>query len=262
MNIEKEKELYRQMDLLQIKEISTYRQQKNGTRIFQLPIKKYGQYIEVGSFKSGYVRRMNGGYTPYQLNKCEPNTEYHAEYKWCTIQRTSLKTGKYTKYEGKKRILIPDEIDRIDHLITYCLKNYYINGANQVEDGKFVSKWQHEYEMKNGSLDRVRELQAENRKLTQEMDEMNDKHTDMCDRFESAAMELSDLHCSGKDCKITELKDSLDSSDYRIKDLERMLEGYKTREKDLENKLDKAEKNEFYPYSMEIRVNGQKYKVV
>jgi len=134
MNIEKEKELYKQMDLLQIKEISTYRQQKNGTRIFQLPIKKYGQYIEVGSFKSGYVRRMNGGYTPYQLNKCEPNTEYHAEYKWCTIQRTSLKTGKYTQYIGKKRILIPHEVDRIDYLITYCLKNYYINGANQVED--------------------------------------------------------------------------------------------------------------------------------
>ena len=41
-----------------------------------------------------------------------------------------------------------------------------------------------------------------------------------------------------------------------------MLEGYKTREKDLEDKLDKAEKNEFYPYSMEIRVNGQKYKVI
>ena len=31
---------------------------------------------------------------------------------------------------------------------------------------------------------------------------------------------------------------------------------------DLEEKLDQAEKNEFYPYSMEIRVNGQKYKVV
>ena len=150
-----------QLELLQIKEISTYRQQKNGTRIFQLPIKKYGQFIEVGSFKSGYVRRMNGGYTPYQLNKCEPNTEYHKEYKWCAIQKTSLKTGKYTKYEGKKRILIPHEADRIDHLITYCLKNYYINGANQVEDGKFVSKWQHEYEIE---------------KLTKEMDDICEEH--------------------------------------------------------------------------------------
>ena len=59
------------MDLLKWKEITTKRQEKNGTRIFQLPIKKYEQFIEVGSFESGYVRRMNGCYTPYQLNKCE-----------------------------------------------------------------------------------------------------------------------------------------------------------------------------------------------
>ena len=124
------------MDLLGWKEITTSRQQKNGTRIFQLPIKMYGQYIEVGSFKSGYVRRMNGGYTPYQLNKCEPNTEYHAEYKWCAIQKTSLKTGKYYRYEGKKRILIPHEVNRIEHLIAYSLKNYYINRANEVEETK------------------------------------------------------------------------------------------------------------------------------
>ena len=124
------------MDLLGWKEVTTSKQKKNGTRIFQLPIKMYGQYIEVGSFKSGYVRRMNGGYTPYQLNKCEPNTEYHAEYKWCTIQRTSLKTGKYTQYIGKKRILIPHEVDRIERLIAYSLKNYYINRANEVEETK------------------------------------------------------------------------------------------------------------------------------
>ena len=138
MSIEKEKELYRQMDLLQIKEVSTYRQQKNGTRIFELPILKYGSKIKVGSFKSGYVRRMNGGYTPYQLNKCEPNTEYYPERRWCEIQKTSLRTGKYFKYIGKKRILIPNEVDRIDHLITYCLKNYYINQANEAEDQKYT----------------------------------------------------------------------------------------------------------------------------
>ena len=140
-----------QLELLQIKEITTSRQKKNGTRIFQLPIKKHGQLIEVGSFESGYVRRMNGCYTPYQLNKCEPNTEYHPERKWCEIQKTSLRTGKYFKYIGKKRILIPNETDRIQHLITYCLKNYYINGANEVEDGKYIPKWRHEYELKKAS---------------------------------------------------------------------------------------------------------------
>ena len=165
MSIEREKELYKQMDLLQMKEVSTYRQQKNGTRIFQLPIKKYNQFIEVGSFESGYVRRMNGGYTPYQLNKCEPSVEYYKDYKWCDTRDERYFTGKYNKYIGKKRILIPNEVDRLEYLIAYCLKNYYINQANEIENGNYITKWKHEYEMKNGSLDRVRELQSENREL-------------------------------------------------------------------------------------------------
>jgi len=165
------------MDLLGWKEVTTSKQKKNGTRIFQLPIKKYGQYIEVGSFRSGYVRRMNGGYTPYQLNKCEPNTEYHAERKWCDIQKTALKTGKYTKYEGKKRILIPHEVDRIDHLITYCLKNYYINGANQVEDGKLVTKWYHEYQIE---------------KLTKEMDDICEQHATKDQKYTWSGGQITD----------------------------------------------------------------------
>ena len=157
-HIRKEKELYKQMDLLQMKEISTYRQQKNGTRIFQLPIKKYGQYIEVGSFESGYVRRMNGGYTPYQLNKTEKFDHYYKLYDYSNDNSPKF-NGNYRKHECVKRILIPNEVDRLEYLIAFCLKNYYINQANMIEEGKFVPKWKHEYEMENGSLDKVRELQ-------------------------------------------------------------------------------------------------------
>ena len=158
MNIEKEKELYRQMDLLQMKEISTYRQQKNGTRIFELPIKKYGSKIQVGSFKSGYVRRMNGGYTPYQLNKTEKFDHYYKLYDYSNDNSPKF-NGNYRKHECVKRILIPNEVDRLEYLIAFCLKNYYINQANMIENGEFIPKWKHEYEMKNGSMDRVRELQ-------------------------------------------------------------------------------------------------------
>ena len=165
------------MDLLGWKEITTSKQKKNGTRIFQLPIKKHGQLIEVGSFESGYVRRMNGCYTPYQLNKCEPNTEYYPERKWCEIQKTSLRTGKYFKYIGKKRILIPNETDRIQHLITYCLKNYYINGANQVEDGKLVTKWYHEYQIE---------------KLTKEMDDICEEHNSKDQRYTWSGGQITD----------------------------------------------------------------------
>ena len=145
MNIKKEKELYKQMDLLQMKEISTYRQQKNGTRIFQLPIKKYEQYIEVGSFESGYVRRMNGGYTPYQLNKTEKYDHYYKMYDYKDGYKGF--SGNYRKHECVKRILIPNELDRLEYLIAFCLKNYYINQANMIEEGKFIPKWKHEWEL-------------------------------------------------------------------------------------------------------------------
>ena len=139
-----------QMDLLQMKEITTERQKKNGTRIFQLPIKKYGKYIQVGSFKSGYVRRMDcegyrGSISHYQINKCKPYVEYYKDYKW--EQGRQVFTGKYRKYIGKSRILIDKEEDRLKYLISYCLKNYYINQANEVEDGKFIPKWKYEHDL-------------------------------------------------------------------------------------------------------------------
>ena len=167
MKLVNEKQVMDAIDLLGWKDISTYRQKKNGTIIYRLPIKMYGQYIEVGSFQSGYVRRMNGGYTPYQLNKCEPHVEYYKDYKWCDTRDEQYFTGKYNRHVGKRRVIIRGEVARLRYLVLYCLKNYYINQANQVEDGKFVPKWRingmtndaydngynHGYD--NGSLEKV-----------------------------------------------------------------------------------------------------------
>ena len=166
-------EIISMMEFLKWKDISTKRQRKNGTQIFELPVKDgcSKTKIRVGSFKSGYIRRMNHCYTPYQLNKCEGVDHYYKDYKWNENFTKQTFTGKYNKYVGKKRILIPNEVDRLEYLIAYCLKNYYINQANQVENGEFVHKWQHEYEMKNGSIDKVIELQIENRKLKKEIDD-------------------------------------------------------------------------------------------
>ena len=163
------------LDLLQMREISTRRQMNNGTRIFELPILKYGSKIQVGSFQSGYVRRMNGCYTPYQLNKCEPTVEYHPDYKWIKDDEGNwdhqIKTGKYNKYVGKRRITIDNELDRIEYLIAYCLKNYYINQANMIENGKFVPKWKYEHELnRGGHYDKVRELQLNKRDLENKLD--------------------------------------------------------------------------------------------
>ena len=41
-------------------------------------------------------------------------------------------------------VLIPIEIDRLEYLISYCLKNYYIKNANSVADGEYVPKWRYD----------------------------------------------------------------------------------------------------------------------
>jgi len=144
--------LKQQMDLLNIKDVSTPRQTKNGTVVWQLPIKNNwpgnqtnASFIEVASFKTGYVRNQNSGYSNYQLNKRIFVDDYYPEYK--SEQGHCVKTGKYHKYKLKSCILIPNEIDRLEYLVSYCLKNYYIKHANFVANGDYVAKWTHEYEM-------------------------------------------------------------------------------------------------------------------
>jgi len=129
-----------QMDLLGIMDVTTTRQDKNGTIVWKLPIKnqwKDAKLIEVASFKTGYVRNQNSGYTNYQLNKrCEGEPEYF-----------KLSNGDYRMFTTRSCVLIPIEIDRLEYLISYCLKNYFLKRANEIADGKYVSKWYHEYEL-------------------------------------------------------------------------------------------------------------------
>ena len=128
--------LQQKREFLGIKDITTGRQKENGTVIWRLPIKKHGEFIEVGSFESGYVRRMNGCYTPYQLNKTENYDHYYPEHKW--VDNEAVATGKYNKHVGVKRILIPEYWDRLEYLMSYCLKNYFIKQANEDESERYT----------------------------------------------------------------------------------------------------------------------------
>ena len=126
------------MDLLGIMDISTTRQSKNGTIVWKLPIKnnwpgnqKNATFIEVGSFKSGMVRNNNSAHSNYQLNKCKSVDRYFKHYEYNDDYSESKWSGRYNKYTCKERILIPIEIDRLEYLISYCLKNYYIKRANE-----------------------------------------------------------------------------------------------------------------------------------
>ena len=132
--------VYEQMQLLGIQDVSTERQIKNGTIVWKLPIKDawHKRCIEVASFKTGYVRNQNSGYSNYQLNKrVDSEPKYY-----------KLSNGDYRKYVGKERVLIPIEIDRLEYLISYCLKNYYIGQANMLSNGNYIPKWKHESELK------------------------------------------------------------------------------------------------------------------
>ena len=137
--------VYEKMELLGIVDISTKRQSDNGTIVWRLPIKNQwnnGSLIEVASFKTGYVRNQNSCYSNYQLNKCEKSVEYFPDYKW--VGDEQVKTGKFNEFVTKKRILIPREIDRLEYLISYCLKNYYIKNANRIADGDYIPKWRYD----------------------------------------------------------------------------------------------------------------------
>ena len=169
-------EICKKMELLGIKDVSTTRQTKNGTRVWRLPIKysTHPKFIEVASFATGYVRNQNGGYTNYQLNKrCEGEPEYF-----------QLNNGDYRKFTTRSCVLIPNEIDRLEYLIGYCLKNYYIKKANEVINGKYVSKWEHEYKLERanstygentGAMERVGGLEDRIYELESQVDIADDK---------------------------------------------------------------------------------------
>ena len=150
------------LQLLDIQEVTTKRQKKNGTREFKLPVKdQYGGEIHVASFASGYVRRTKaGGYSPnWQINKrIDTDPEYFKDYEW--KDGDQVWTGKYRKFTCKGCKLIPDEQDRLAYLISYCLKNYYINRANIVarSSDKYVPKWLYDNDIDQAKCDTEAEL--------------------------------------------------------------------------------------------------------
>jgi hypothetical protein len=109
--------VFHNMELLGIVDITTNRQHRNGTVVWRLPIKntysRKGEFIEVASYEAGYVRVLNTCMSPYYINKP-------------VFNHVSDSYG-----EAKKPKLIPVEIERLEYLISYCLKNMYIKLANE-----------------------------------------------------------------------------------------------------------------------------------
>ena len=128
------------LDFLQIQEVTTKRQKANGTREFKLPVNDpYGDAIHVASYSTGYVRRTKTtGRSDWQLNKTRKSKRY--------VNMNDEDNGRpvIRTFESIERILIHDEQERLEYLISYCLKNYYIKQSNMLSNGDYIPKWKYD----------------------------------------------------------------------------------------------------------------------
>ena len=109
-----------------IKEVTTQRQALNGTREFEFPVPSHPKYykgnLRLACFKSGTVRKQNGTYSPYQLNK-----QYKQNRRTTFLTENGLETNEYV---GTARALIWSQLARMNYMLEYYLRNYKQNTNN------------------------------------------------------------------------------------------------------------------------------------
>jgi hypothetical protein len=100
--------------ILGIKDVTTDRQRKNGTTVYELPISQVWQTLDpkpirFATYESGYVRNVTEDLaSPYQINKTKTHPSSREHY-----------------YGYKERILIKSWEDRLIYLAKFIIKNYY-----------------------------------------------------------------------------------------------------------------------------------------
>ena len=108
--------------ILGIKDVTTDRQRKNGTTVYELPIQQMWQSLtprplRFATYKAGYVRNVSEyNSSPYQINKTE------------TVQLPGY------AYDVTKRILIHSWEERLIYLAKYIIKNYYQKPTYLIND--------------------------------------------------------------------------------------------------------------------------------
>ena len=132
--------IWEQMQLLGIQDVSSRTQERNGTIVWRLPMKGRGNtHIEYASFATGYVRNQgNQCHSNWQINK-RVNDE---------PRYFKLPNGDYRKYVGKVCKMIPVEIDRLEYMMKYVIKNDFIKRANMIHTD-FVPKWKYDMQKEN-----------------------------------------------------------------------------------------------------------------
>jgi len=127
--------------ILGIEEITTDRQRKNGTQVFELPIKQmYGpsgqKNLRFATYKTGYVRNVTeSNSSSYQINKTK-KLPADGRYHFAHIER----------------ILIHSWEERLIHLAKFIIKNYYKKPTYLISDytmGTIKSQYRQANELRN-----------------------------------------------------------------------------------------------------------------
>ena len=114
-----------------IREVTTQRQAKNGTREFKFPVSCFSKQIiayngkhrlpkdrlRMAIFKNGYVRKQNGAYCPYPVNK---RYRQNVQHTLLTVNG-ELKTRRYNTLAYE---IIHESIAMMNYMLNYYLKNY------------------------------------------------------------------------------------------------------------------------------------------
>ena len=110
-----------------IREVTTQRQAKNGTREFEFPVhareytiknKKFysKDRLRLAVFKTGYVRNQNSCSSNYQLNK-----QYKQNVRWTMLDEDKLVTHKYVMIAREK---IYSGMARLNYMLEFYKRNY------------------------------------------------------------------------------------------------------------------------------------------
>ena len=112
-----------------IREVTTRRQAKNGTRAFEFPVSslspktRYGNVkpsdfpkLRMAVYKSGMVRKLNGAWCPYPVNR-----RYSRLHKYTVMTGGELITRQYMTmaYETHMNMMVS-----LNYMLNYYLKNY------------------------------------------------------------------------------------------------------------------------------------------
>ena len=110
-----------------IREVTTQRQAKNGTRTFEFPVScvsprtrfrdfKSKTKLRMAIYKSGMVRKLNGAWCPYPVNR-----RYSRLHKYTVMTGGELVTRQYMTmaYETHMNTMVS-----LNYMLNYYLKNY------------------------------------------------------------------------------------------------------------------------------------------